>query len=254
MPSDAAAKRRRTPRRSLADEIRDLIARELILSGAVRPGELLPSEAELAVRYDASRVTVRASLRSLQEAHFVVNRHGVGTVVLERPIALRQGLDRLASLERFARDVGVTLHPSDVEWDRIPADEQIAEQLEIAVGDPVVAVRRARCLDDAPVAWTVDHVPAALLPAKALRRGFTGSIVDVLLDHPEIGVEYADTEMMAVNLSSELAARLHVKTGTAAQYMELRVCDAHDRPVDFVMAWMLPEHFRFVIRRRREIG
>src|SRR5215211_2896752 len=96
----------RAPRRSLVDEVRDLIARDFILSDAVPPGELLPSEKELAVRYGASRVTVRASIRSLHEAGLIKVRHGVGSIVLPRSRALMQGLDRMCSLETFAREAG----------------------------------------------------------------------------------------------------------------------------------------------------
>src|SRR5437867_9336784 len=99
MTFESVTDERRPRRRPLVDEVRDLIAHELILNGAVSAGELLPSEKELCDRYGISRVTLRASMRSLQEAGLLKSRHGVGWVVL--PGTLMQSLDRLCSLETF---------------------------------------------------------------------------------------------------------------------------------------------------------
>jgi len=60
-----------------------------IVGGAVKPGERLPSEAELVKTFGASRITVGRALRDLQQAGLVERRAGSGTYVLEsrRPAA-----------------------------------------------------------------------------------------------------------------------------------------------------------------------
>src|SRR5262245_12006200 len=50
---------RRCHRSSLAEELCDAIARELIFSEVVPPGQPLPPEKELGARYSVSRPTVR---------------------------------------------------------------------------------------------------------------------------------------------------------------------------------------------------
>jgi GntR family transcriptional regulator len=58
--------------RSLADEI----------SLGIYPiGEILPSESELSGRFEVSRHTVRAALRTLQELGLIASQPGVGSVV-----------------------------------------------------------------------------------------------------------------------------------------------------------------------------
>jgi DNA-binding GntR family transcriptional regulator len=58
--------------RALADEI----------SLGVHPvGDILPSEADLSNRFDVSRHTVRAALRTLQELGLIASQAGVGSVV-----------------------------------------------------------------------------------------------------------------------------------------------------------------------------
>jgi GntR family transcriptional regulator of arabinose operon len=55
-----------------------------IQSGRLKPGERLPSEAELGKLYDASRVTVAKAVLDLQRMGLVARRQGAGTHVLAR--------------------------------------------------------------------------------------------------------------------------------------------------------------------------
>jgi len=55
--------------------------RKEILSGKYKPGQKLPSEADLVKRFGASRITVGRAVRELQERDFVERRAGSGTYV-----------------------------------------------------------------------------------------------------------------------------------------------------------------------------
>jgi GntR family transcriptional regulator len=244
----------RRHRRPLAEEVSDAIARELILSESVPPGELLPSEKELAVRYSVSRPTIRESLLMLQQAGLVSMRHGVGSVVLPRPRTLTHGLDRLCSIETFAHEAGKTVETTDLEWEEREADEQIAARLEIPVGHRVLVTRRVKLYDGERVGWLLDYIPEGALPFDALKSEFAGSALDVLLDHPEVGADYADADIAAVNLPDDIAARLGVDAHTAAMFIDAVLWTLDGRAVDWGRSWYLPQYFRFSVRRRRQLG
>jgi GntR family transcriptional regulator, transcriptional repressor for pyruvate dehydrogenase complex len=55
---------------------------ERIRHGELRPGDKLPTEAEVMNEFGVSRTVVREALSRLQAAHVVVTRHGVGTFVV----------------------------------------------------------------------------------------------------------------------------------------------------------------------------
>ncbi len=58
-----------------------------ILSGMFKPGDRLPSEAELGRAFDASRITVAKAVLELQRMNMVTRRPGAGTHVMTKPKA-----------------------------------------------------------------------------------------------------------------------------------------------------------------------
>ncbi len=242
----------RRVRRPLSDEVRDAILADYISSGAIPPGERLPTEAEMCERYGVSRVTVRAALRSLQEAGVIVVRQGLGSTVMQAD-TITSGLDRLCSFETFARDAGREVDSAELEIAEMAADEQAAQHLDAELGTRVLVVRRIKLHDGVPVGWIVDYVPVEVLARDIMEREFSGSVLDILLAHPELDVEYSDCEVVPVNLDRALSRRLQVKTGTAALYLDEQTCTRHGKVVNWSQAWLLPERLRFYLRRRRQL-
>ena len=67
--------------RGLVGEIVSSLAAS-IRAGQLKPGEKLPTEAEIMAQFDVSRTVVRESLSRLQASGLVKTRHGIGTFVL----------------------------------------------------------------------------------------------------------------------------------------------------------------------------
>lgn len=73
----------------------DLVAHfsERIRSGAIRPGEKLPTESEIVLEQGVSRTVVREAISKLQATGLVETRHGIGTFVLDLPSEAEFGID-----------------------------------------------------------------------------------------------------------------------------------------------------------------
>ena len=79
--------------------------RSLIERGALRPGDRLPAERDLAAHVGVSRPTVRAGLRALAAIGVVQSRHGSGTYIPDGPPSLgTDALSFLAALHGFTRE------------------------------------------------------------------------------------------------------------------------------------------------------
>jgi GntR family transcriptional repressor for pyruvate dehydrogenase complex len=79
--------------------------RTLIERGALKPGDRLPAERDLATQIGVSRPTIRAGLRTLAAMGVVRSRHGSGTYIPEGPPAFNtDALSFLAALHGFTRE------------------------------------------------------------------------------------------------------------------------------------------------------
>lgn len=88
-PIEPAQERKRA--RSLALAVIERIEQR-IQSGALKPGDKLPSEAEIVREHGVSRTVVREAISKLQASGRVDTQHGVGTFVREPQESHRMGL------------------------------------------------------------------------------------------------------------------------------------------------------------------
>jgi len=99
-----APARRRRPRRPVEGGAEQVVAhvRGLIERKALRPGDRLPAERELATQIGVSRPTVRMGLHALAAMGCVQSRHGTGTFIRAGGPALDSGaLSLQAALHDF---------------------------------------------------------------------------------------------------------------------------------------------------------
>jgi GntR family transcriptional regulator len=133
----------------------DLRAR--VEAGEFAAGRLLPSEAELGARYDASRVTVRRALEVLRDEGLLDARQGFGWFVASDP--LRQSLGRLATIESQLAESGRVPERKILEFAFVPAERKVREVLGT---DQVLRVRRLNVADGEPFAVVTVWCPADL--------------------------------------------------------------------------------------------
>src|SRR5512141_2389404 len=119
--------------RPLYEQIKILLTQSLV-AGEWKPGEAIPSELDLAQRFQVSQGTVRKAIDELASEHIVVRRQGKGTYVASH--------NEPAYQFRFLRvlpDSGDKGYPQSVlvELKRMKAGLEPARALGIRVGTPV---------------------------------------------------------------------------------------------------------------------
>jgi GntR family transcriptional regulator len=225
--------------------------RSLIENGTYRPGEQLPSQAELAVQLGISRPTLREALLNLEQEGIIVRRHGVGTFVApgygER---LESGLERLESILESAARQGQALHFDALDVQQVPADEGLAERLQVPPGTPLTSVGRAILAENIPVAFMQDILAAAVLAPTDIGTSFNGSVLDLLRQLPGRHVAQAVAEIVALNADAFLASTLEVAPGAAIVLIEEMLFDDQGIPMGFSRNYFIPEFFRFHVVRR----
>lgn len=133
-----------TPRyQEIADYLRRLIA-------ASRPGDRLPSEAQLCDRFGVSRMTVRQAVQLLANERLLVRRRGEGTFTAPRVVARLLGSPLSFTESMRRRGLRASSHLLHAGWIE-PSPEDLAA-LHLAPGSRAIVVERLRLADDLPMA------------------------------------------------------------------------------------------------------
>lgn len=155
-------------------QVKALMMQRLI-AGQWRPGEMLPSEFQLADLFGVSQGTVRKALDELAGENVVVRRQGRGTFVAEH--------DDHRALFHFFHLVGPDGERRLPESRLISVRKGLAGRLEagrldIGRGAPVIRIRRIRLLDDRPAIAETIAVPQKLFPDLADIREVPNTLYD----------------------------------------------------------------------------
>src|ERR1700758_1749738 len=120
-----------------------------IADGRYVAGERLPGETEIAETYRVNRHTVRRALAALAERGLVRAERGSGTYVEARRLAYP-----LRSRTRFSEVVGAGGHEPRgqlIDASEEPANRDLARQLGLKTGAPLVRIEALRSADRTPI-------------------------------------------------------------------------------------------------------
>lgn len=231
----------------LADVVRAEL-RQAILSGEFPLGAKLPNEDQLRERFSVSRITLREAVSGLIEDGFVVRRQGSGTYVTHRP-TLRNSLDTNFSYTAYLESCGIKVAKKVLGVRTVPAGAELAAQLGVDTGTPLVEVRRIRTADKRPAIYSVDSIPADIVDGATDRAEFRGSLYRLLAQrgHP---VDHADAVLAPVVADRKIAKLLDVAAGTALQHLTQVDVDQSGRAVMHSLEWHVPSVIELRIYRR----
>ena len=142
------------PLRRVADRLSDRLALRLgaqIESGALRPGDRLPTEQQLATEHGVSRTVVREAVHQLKSRALVVSRQGSGVFVAQAPLNQTLAFD-----PAVLGSVQAVVHVVEVR--RVLEGEIAALAAERATRSQIAALRRALKAIDTAVAAGQDGV------------------------------------------------------------------------------------------------
>ncbi len=227
----------------LYQQIKALITQSL-QSGEWKPGELIPSEVELAARFKVSQGTVRKAIDELAAENLVMRRQGKGTFVSTHH-------EERAHF-RFLRlmpDTGVPHHPDNriLDVKRQSAPAEVAQLLELKSGDAVIYIRRLLSFDGAPTILEELWLPGAIF------KGLTAERLDQYkgpmygLFESEFGTRMirASEKIRAIGADAGAAGLLGVAPGTPLLCAERVSYTYGDKPVELRRGLYLTAHHHY---------
>lgn len=217
--------------------------------GEWKPGELIPSEIDLAGRFQVSQGTVRKAVDELAAEHMLSRRQGKGTFVATHNEArVRYRFLHLAPDDESEAEREESRAESRIlECRRARAPAEVARALDVRPGETVVAIRRLLSFGTAPT--VVDDI---WLPGSQF-RGLTAELLArtrmplYALLESEFGVSMvrADEKLRAAAAPEDVAAILGVPVGSPLLQVDRVSYTYGDRPVEWRRGLYSTERYHY---------
>lgn len=214
----------------LYQQIKSLLTRSL-QSGEWKPGEVMPSEIELAARFKVSQGTVRKAIDEMATENLVVRRQGKGTFVATHAEEKTQ-----YRFLRLVPDPGApgALSRRLIDCKRMRAPAEVARALELKSGEAAVQLRRLLLAGGEPVVFDDIWLPGNLFKGLTTEKisGYRGPMYGLF--EAEFGVRMirAEEKIRAVAADAEEAQWLARPVGAPLLSVERLSYTYHDKPVE----------------------
>jgi GntR family transcriptional regulator len=217
-----------------------------VASGAIRPGDALPSERDLALKADVSRVTVRKAVQHLVSDGVLVQRHGSGTFVAPQTHRVEQSLSQLTS---FAEDMsrrGMAVTSKWLDRGLYHASPEETVVLGLSPNEQVARVARLRISGDMPLAIERAALSAVILPDPEN----VGTSLYAHLEKRGNRPVRALQRIRAESVTADDARLLQVDAGAAVLHIERTSYLASGRVIEFTRSVYRGDTYDFVAELR----
>ncbi|CAM5778430.1 GntR family transcriptional regulator [Castellaniella caeni] len=227
----------------LYQQIKGLILQGLD-RGEWKPGEAIPSELELAARFQVSQGTVRKAIDELAADNLLIRRQGKGTFVATH----NEAKVRYRFL-RLTPDDGQPAASSSQILDcrRAKASADVAAMLDLRAGDAVISMRRVLSFNDSPTILDEIWLPGSLFKGLTLEflQRYRGPVYAMFETEFGVSMVRAEEKIRAVAATEAQAELLRIGAGSPLLQVERVAYTYGDRPVELRRGHYVTERYYY---------
>ena len=231
--------------RPLYDQIKILLTQSLI-AGEWKPGEAIPSEMELAARYQVSQGTVRKAIDALAGENILIRRQGKGTFVATHTEPKHQYRFLRIIPDKGDKD---KVHPTTtfIDVKRGRAGAEVADALDLKAGAPVTAIRRVLVFAGMPIILDEIVLSSVLFPNLTIEkiRESRGSIYSFLETGYGLRMIRAEERLHAVAADAFASGHLNIAVGTPLLSVDRIAFTYGDKPVEWRRGLCLTQGYSY---------
>ncbi len=183
---------------------------ELIEKGKLQEEEQMPTESEIGVLFNVSRITVRQALDGLQQLGYIYKVQGKGSFVSSKKTGMQ--LNQLKGFSEEMRNLGLEPSTILVKLEMIHPTENVAKALGIDASQQIYAITRVRCADNTRMALEYVHIPFSRFPGLE-NYDLTTSLYTLLNEKYRCFTSKAVQSIQAGEASREDSRLLQIKAG-----------------------------------------
>lgn len=217
---------------------------ETRLTEQAKPGDKLPTEAELSREFEVNRLTVRRALDELNQRGLIETIRGKGSFVATPRVRYDMAAGSDASFTRNMRELG---HQVGITVLSTGTAETSELKDALRTTGPVFVCRTLRLVDDEPWSVSLTSVPTERFPQLARQWAGDTSLFDYLLDNHGVRMQRASRTFAAGLSEPDEAEHLRIRVGAAILEMRGLNVDQDGVPVAAVQHRFRGDHVQFTV-------
>lgn len=215
-------------------------------SGALAPGDRIPSENALSEMLGVSTITIRRALDELRRQGLIHRIQGRGSFVTGQQ-RLILSLERLFSLTTYALEEGMRPSRRMVELTKTTPPPGAARALSLQPDQPVAKIVRLRLIDRTPIAIETSLLPLHLFPRLIDEYDEKDSLYRLLTEDYGNGPLRAHDVLEPVLINAFESGILGVPVGAPGILMERTAYGRQDVPIEHTKSIFRGDMCRFSI-------
>ncbi|NLQ61494.1 GntR family transcriptional regulator [Streptococcus mutans] len=225
--------------------IHDQIKKE-IDEGLWKIGDRLPSERDLAERFEVSRMTLRQAITLLVEEGILERRVGSGTYIASSRV--QEKMRGTTSFTEIVKSQGKTPSTKLISYRRVHPSEQEIKFLDIKPKSYIIRMERVRYADDIPVVFEVTAIPEKIIKSFK-KEAITKHFFKTLTDHGFV-IGKSQQTISASNANEMTADYLAISRGHAVLTLAQVSYFENGMPFEYVRSQYVGERFEFYLENK----
>ena len=223
-----------------------------INDGTFLPGEMIPSERQLAAQYQVSRLTVQNAVNALVEAGKLVRSKGKGTFVIKRNSGkFSWNSPNTMGLSAIFKERGIRKKDKVLISDEIPASPYLADKLSVPLHTPLFILTRIRCADDDSFAVEYSYLPLHYFPDIAEYDYAHVSLYAYMRSREHLPVSFRQ-KLIIIAADEKLAKQLSIPLGDPLYYFEFTGIDEAGNLVEYTESYIRCDKTTFIYEAMRD--
>lgn len=220
-----------------------------ILNKEFNAGEKIPSENQLAEKFNVSRLTVRQALAQLIQEGFLISKRGEGTFVTRNQHLISSfGLEFTGFMDDLFYQISKSKTKS-VNLTRILTPKPIKEKLELGNDEEeIIQIKRVRFLEDKPFAFTLNYLPLKIGGRIRKKDLLKKPLLQIIEEDLDIRFTEAFQTIEASFANREVSEQLGVVSGSPILLVERIMYTQKRKPVEVVQSSYRGDLYKYIVR------
>lgn len=223
---------------------------EVKIRETMAPNEKLFSERELTQIYGVSRITVRLALQELEKRGLVYKKHGKGTYVSE----IRESAVDLSAAYSFTeqmKKMGKVPKTTILLLHEIEANDFLARQLKLPVGEELVELERLRLADGVPMMLERTYIPADLVVGMTEEDLNQHPLYELFAERYGQIIRLAEEEFYASIALDNEANLLGIRSNSPVLHLIRKTYNDKNMLIEYTFSIARADQFRYKISHQR---